>query len=267
MNNAVLNSPEMRAIEWRDLLETSWLQRFWELTLSLPWLFLSLYGYHRADWFPGALCSFYFFLTGLRQSHGAQHYTLGISKPLQDAVLFLLSIVMLGSTHAVQVSHLHHHRHCLDDDDAEGSTARLSWWRAVLVGPLFLFRLHRTAWRLGSRLKRRWIMAEIAGVAAVVVPNLALRGHVAAMLVGESMTGFFAVWTVHHGCEADGLYARTQRGRWINWVCYSMFFHAEHHLFPLVPTFHLSRLAKRLDEATPDLHWKQVIGAPLGLER
>jgi fatty acid desaturase len=241
VNNNVLNSPEMRTIEWRDLLETSWLQRFCELTL---------------------------FLTGLRQSHGAQHYILGIGKPFQDAVLFMLSIFMLGSMHAVQVSHLHHHRHCLENDDAEGSTARLSWWRALLVGPLFLFRLHRKAWRLGPPLKRRWIMAEVAGVAAVLliaafVPSFALRGHVAAMLVGESMTGFFAVWTVHHGCEPDGLYARTQRGRWINWVCYSMFFHAEHHLFPLVPTCHLSRLARRLDAAMPGLHWKQVISAPL----
>jgi hypothetical protein len=34
---------------------------------------------------------------------------------------------MIGGMHAVQISHLHHHRHCLEDDDAEGSTARLSW--------------------------------------------------------------------------------------------------------------------------------------------
>jgi fatty acid desaturase len=83
------------------------------------------------------------------------------------------------------------------------------------------------------------------------------------MLVGESMTGFFAVWTVHHGCEPDGLHSRTQRGRWINSLFYNMFFHAEHHLFPQVPTCHLSRLAQRLDAAAPDLAWKQVIGPAL----
>ncbi len=202
--------------------------------------------------------SFYFFLTGLRQSHGAQHYTLGVPRLPQDLVMSGLSLFMLGSMHGVQVSHLHHHRHCLDEDDAEGSTAGLSWWRAILVGPLFPLRLHRTAWRLGSPAKRRWIAAEVVGLLAVLIlaiaaPALhALRWHVGAMLIGESMTGFFAVWTVHHGCEPEGLFARTQRGRWVNRLCYGMFFHAEHHLFPAVPTCHLPILAERLDTASAE---------------
>jgi hypothetical protein len=64
---------------------------------------------------------------------------------------------MLGSMHAVQASHLHHHRHCLSESDAEGATARLPWWRAILVGPLFPIRLHRAAWNLGNQRQRRWI--------------------------------------------------------------------------------------------------------------
>jgi fatty acid desaturase len=32
-----------------------------------------------------------------------------------------------------------------------------------------------------------------------------------------------------------------------------MFFHVEHHLFPAVPTCHLPQLARRLDEAAPEL--------------
>jgi fatty acid desaturase len=268
MHGTLNENPNLRSVEWRDLLKLSPRQKFCELTLSIPWLAASLYFYHYGAWLPGAFCSFYFFLTGLRQSHGAQHYTLGIGKQWEDVVLFILSVLMLGSMHAVQVSHLHHHRHCLDDDDAEGSTARLSWWRALLLGPLFPLRLHVAAWRLGSQIKRRWIAAEVTGVfailfAATLIPDLALRGHALAMLIGESMTGFFAVWTVHHGCKPDGLHSRTQRGRWINWLCYSMSYHAEHHLFPLVPTCHLARLATRLDAAAPELPWKQVLGPSL----
>src|SRR4051812_24203612 len=116
----------VRAIPWRDLLKTTKLERLWELTLPLPWLVGSFWCYQSGHWAWGGLCSFYFFLTGLRQSHGAQHYTLGIPRRLQDGVLFVLSLLMLGSMHAIQVSHLHHHRHCLDEEDAEGSTARLS---------------------------------------------------------------------------------------------------------------------------------------------
>ncbi len=117
---------------------------------------------------------------------------------------------------------------------------------------------------MGSPVKRRWITAEVTGILLVILAalawhNIALCWHVAAMLAGESMTGFFAVWTVHHDCEPDGLFARTQRGRWVNLILYSMFFHAEHHLFPLVPTCHLGQLAARLDAAAPDVRWKQVI--------
>ena len=257
-------------VEWRDLLNLTWYERYGETVLSLPWLLLALLFYGHSLWFLGAGCSFYFFLTGLRQSHGAQHYSLGLGKLPQDFLMLALSVLMLGCMHAVQVSHLHHHRHCLDDDDAEGSTARLAWWQALLVGPLFIIRLHRAAWALGSITKRRWMLAEFAGIAAMILAGLlaanpALHGHVAAMLIGECMTGFFAVWTVHHGCDPHGLSSRTQRGRWINWFFYSMFFHAEHHLFPQVPTCHLARLADRLDAAVPGVPWPQVIGTPLAV--
>lgn len=263
----------LKNVEWRDLLTLSPAEKAWELVLSLPWLIASLVCYQVGWTVPGGLCSFYFFLTGLRQSHGAQHYTLGVPRRVQDGVLFILSLLMLSSMHAVQVSHMHHHRHCLDEEDAEGSTALLPWWKALLVGPLFPLRLHRAAWRLGTpgcsgSNWRRWIAAEVAGVLLVVVAAIALPGvpalqwHVAAMLIGESMTGFFAVWTVHHGCDPHGLHSRTQRGRWMTLLSYSMFFHAEHHLFPAVPTCHLARLAERLDAAAPEIRWPHVVPVP-----
>jgi fatty acid desaturase len=79
------------------------------------------------------------------------------------------------------------------------------------------------------------------------------------MAFGECLTAFFAVWTVHHDCGSEELPARTQRGSWINRLCYSMFYHAEHHLFPAVPTCHLATLATRMDQAAPR-EWKQVFG-------
>ena len=252
-------------VQWRDLIPLSRCEKVWELCLSAPWLAGALWAYHLGYIAIGAACSFYFFLTGLRQSHGAQHYSLGLPKRFQDDLLFTLSASMLASMHAVQASHLHHHRHCLEDDDAEGVTARLRWWQAILMGPAFIWRLHITAWGLASAPKRRWILAEalaIAGIIllAVAVPNLhALRWHLTAMIVGECLTGFFAVWTVHHGCDARATVARTQRGRWINWLCYSMFYHAEHHLFPMVPTCHLGVLAERIDRANSALAVQQVI--------
>jgi len=255
---------QLQTVEWRDLVLLTPAEKVWELTLSFPWLLVSLWCYGHGWWLTGLVCSFYFFLTGLRQSHNAQHYALGLPRVLQDSVLFVLSVLMLASMHGVQVTHLHHHRHCLEDDDEEGATARLCWWRALLIGPLFFIRLHVSAWWLATASKQRWIALELCAVASVVafaafpsVP-LALRWHTATMLIGECLTGFFAVWTVHHGCNSHEP-GRTQRGRWLNLVSYSMFLHAEHHLFPAVPTAHLEELARRIDAASPGRNQQEVL--------
>lgn len=246
--------PALRHVEWRDLLPMSRWQVANELVLSLPWLLASLLCYYAGGWWLlfGAVCSFYFFLTGLRQSHGCQHYQLPIARRWQDGVLAALSVLMLSSMHAVQATHLNHHQHTLDDDDFEGSVARQPMWRALLTGPMFPLRLHREAWRLARPRKRRWIAWEAAAAVAIVAlfPLLpaALRWHVGAMLTGECFVGFFAVWTVHHGCDEHTPY-RTQRGRWVNRLFYNMFLHTEHHLYPAVPTCKLHLLADRLDAA------------------
>jgi fatty acid desaturase len=251
-------------VEWRDLVALTPFEKVWELSLGLPWLCLSLWYYAHGWWSAGLACSFYVFLTGLRQSHNAQHYSLGLPRFVQDGVLFALSALMLASMHAVQVTHLHHHRYCLEQKDSEGATAHLPWWRAILGGPLFFVRLHESAWRLASRRKRGWIAAELLLIVSLVTVVcffeswVALRWHVVAMLTGECLTGFFAVWTVHHGCNAHEP-GRTQRGRWLNWISYSMFYHAEHHLFPAVPTAHLPELSRRLDSALPELSCNLVL--------
>jgi fatty acid desaturase len=252
------------AVEWRDLVRLNTIEKLWESTLPLPWLLLSVFCYEEGWWWAGLACSFYFFLTGLRESHNAQHYALGLPRRLQDLVLFTLSVLMLGSMHAVQTTHLEHHRHCLEPGDVEGATARLPWWKALLAGPFFPFHLHRSAWRIANPNKRLWIAAEIAIIATVIFlvatqsNSIGLRWHFAAMLTGECFTGFFAVWTVHRGCEARHP-GRTQRGRWLNRVSYSMFLHAEHHLYPAVPTIHLGELAERLDAARPRISGPEVL--------
>jgi len=257
-----------RIVQWRDLVPMTKSERAWEVCLSAPWLIGSLCAYHLGYLGVGAICSFFFFLTGLRQSHGAQHYSLGLPRRIQDMILFCLSATMLASMHALQAVHMQHHRHCLDDDDTEGSTARLKWWQAILLVPVFVCRVHSGAWSLSTPAKRRWIAAEGLAIAAVVAfaiaaPDLhALRWHVSAMIVGECLSGFFAVWTVHHGSESGVAITRTQRGRFVNLLFYNMFYHAEHHLFPMVPTAHMGALAQRIDQASSTFADLQVIPIP-----
>lgn len=264
-----MRDPRVRGVEWRDLVAVSRWEVVRELCLPLPWLAGSLFLSGLAlRWpvlfLPALGCSFVFFLTGLRVAHNAHHYALGLPRRATEWVMFAMSVLMLGSMHAVQRNHLHHHKHCMDDEDMEGYSARLSAWRALLYGPVFPVRLHLHAFELGRRRHRAWILSELAANALWIWLILgvfgvfALQYHVAVMALGQCTTAFFAVWTVHHDCDRSHRIARTLRDRLRNRISFEMFFHLEHHLFPKVPTCHLPALAERLDRAAPELQAHQV---------
>lgn len=270
----ITKDPRVRAIEWRDLVQVSRWQAFKEVTLSMPWITASLVFFaliqFGGSWLwliPALISSFYLFLTGLRQTHNAYHYAIGVSRRGCDLLMFWLSIVMTGSMHAVQINHLHHHRHNMTDEDVEGFTAKLKWWQAMLVGPYFPYKLHKFALQAGKPNQLRWVYAELIGnvvwYAVVAYISLALGQwwlglFLITMWLGQCGTGFFAVWTVHHDCDDTHHIARTQRGWFKNLISYQMFHHIEHHLFPAVPTCHWAKLGKRLDEAAPELRSKWV---------
>lgn len=235
-----------------------------ELVLSVPWLAASL-AFAAYRWYPAALaCSFMFFLTGLRQVHGSFHYAIGLPRRVTECVMFVLSVLMLGSMHAVQCTHLLHHRQCLRDGDVEAASARMPAWKAIVAGPLLAIRLHAHAFELANSRQRGWILGELAANVAMIALAITmadqpwLRYHVLAMIAGHCLSPFFAVWTVHHDCEPDGVFARTIRGVVRSRLTYDMFYHVEHHLFPAVPTRRLDVLAGRLDAVAPDLTQKRV---------
>jgi len=258
MRQKIVGDTRARFVEWKDLTHLSAGEIVKELVLSLPWLAASLWLAHARWYFLALPASFMFFLVGLRQVHNAYHYALGLSRKGSDWVMFAMSALMLGSMHAVQINHLEHHRHCLDEDDVEGASARMAAWKAVLYGPVFPMRLHVNAWKKARGESFYWIVAELVATAGVVSVACALaipwvRYHVLAMAAGQCVTSFFAVWTVHHDCDQPGPLARTLRGLLKNGATYNMFFHVEHHLFPAVPTCHLPQLAQRLDAVAPEI--------------
>jgi fatty acid desaturase len=254
----------LRTVVWTDLLRLRKREILHELLISCPWFAASLYAFCTGYYLPALIASFMFFLAGLRQVHNAFHHSLGLPRWMSAWVMFALSILMLGSMHAVQINHLRHHLHCMSDDDVEAMGARLSWLGAMLLGPRYPIELHRKALQVASPDQRRWIHAELAAnvlwVAAVflIFDSAALKYHVIAMAVGQCFTAFFAVWTTHHDCNKDGLFARTIRNRIKATITYNMFYHFEHHLFPAVPTCKLPELARRLDAVVPTLGLKNV---------
>lgn len=260
----ILRDERIRSIEWRDLTRLNKLEIVTELLLSLPWLIGSLVFAH-FDIYPIALpLSFMFFLTGLRQVHNAFHYVLGISRPLTEWLLLLLSILMLGSMHAIQINHLRHHSHCMDEEDIEAMSARLTALRAILMGPLFPLLLHKKALEVAKPRQLRWIYSELlANIVWIYVVFWVfdigfLKYHVIAMCIGQCLASFFAVWTVHHDCDRSHFIARTIRNHIKSLITFDMFYHIEHHLFPAVPTCHLPKLAVRLDKVAPELKEKRV---------
>ncbi len=249
---------------WHDLVPLTRREIFIELLLPLPWLIASLAAAGSGHYWPALGLSFIFFLTGLRLVHNAFHFALGLPRSATDAVLWVMSLVMLGSMHAVRFNHLRHHRLTLGDGDVEGRNAELPAWRALLCGPLFPVLLHITALRLGSARVRATVAAELSMTAvwtALVFgfwDSRALRYHVIAMAAGQCLTAFFAVWTVHHHCDRTHYIARTLRNRIKNCITFNMFLHVEHHLCPRVPTCHLPQLSMRIDRALPELKRKIV---------
>ncbi|MDC3379558.1 fatty acid desaturase [Planctomycetota bacterium] len=266
-----MTDERVRSVEWKDLLPLHWTEVLTELTISLPWLALSLGAYHLTatrHWgymALGLFAAFFFFLTGLRQTHNAYHYASGVPRWAHEAIIFTLSVVMTGSMHAVQANHLHHHKHCMGEDDWEAMSARLPAWRAILLGPYFPYKLHVNAFKIGTKKQKRWVVIElIANVVWMalvfgVLDVMFLKIHVAVMLTGQCFTAFFAVWTVHHDCDRSHFIGRTVRGRLKSLLTYNMFYHVEHHLYPTVPTCHLDTLAKRLDKAAPELQERRVL--------
>jgi fatty acid desaturase len=260
----IMRDPRVRSVEWKDLLALSRWEIVKELLLCMPWLSVSLVLAYHGYYFFALGFSFILFLCGLRVVHNAYHYAIGIARPATEWVMFILSLVMLSSMHSLQQTHLHHHKHCMDDEDAEAASARMKGWQAILFGPYFYYLIHRKGIELANPRQRRWILAEfiamIAWVALVftVLNQPMFKYHVIAMLIGQCLTAFFAVWTVHHDCDRSHFIARTLRNPIKSFIAFDMFYHLEHHLYPKVPTCHLSRLAKRLDQAAPELKEMQV---------
>lgn len=251
----------IKKVSWKDLKALTVREMLIENNLSLPWLFGSWILASYEIYLLALPCSAFFFLTALRQVHNGFHHTLGTHKWLTWFTLFSNSVLMMASIHAVKFNHIRHHKYCLGEDDYEGKSAGMSWYKAILYGPLHLFLIHKVTLRQGNKNYRNNVVLELLSIAAFAALILYLQlpfllYHMVVMIAGECLMAFFAVWTVHHDTQDNPNMARTQRKGWKNALTFGMFYHMEHHLFPAVPTIKLPELAKRIDAVLPELEKK-----------
>jgi len=250
-------------VVWQDLKTLTMKELLIENNLTIPWFVASIsLAYCGYYWIALPFSGFYF-LTALRQVHNGFHNSLGTSRFLTWLTLYLNSISMMVSIHAVKFNHIRHHKYCLTEEDYEGKSANMTWYGAILYGPIHLFLIHKVTFQLGSNAYRRNVLLELFSIILAVASAFYFQWnwllyHFVVMLIGEFLMAFFAVWLVHHDTHEHPELARTQREGWKNKLTFSMFYHLEHHLFPAVPTIKLPELARRMDEALPEITKKST---------
>lgn len=258
-----MRHPSLSQIQWQDLRQLKTSETVYNIFLSLPFLLLSWWSVSQGWWLIALTATFFFFTAALRQAHDCYHRTLGVGKVATELMLFMLSMTMLCSTHAIRHTHLNHHRDPLGESDVEGNWARLPWYKAILGGGLFSIMIQWFGLTHGSHRNRLLVAVDMLLIIGVMVTAFitmhpVLVYHVLVMILANAMVGFFAVWSVHHGCD-ELVYARSERHPLINLLTFNLLYHIEHHLFPAVPTNHLPLLAKRLDTHAPQWTQQPVI--------
>lgn len=188
--------------------------------------------------------------------HEVAHGLAGLNPRQTHWVLFVVSVLVLQSGHSFRASHLHHHAHCLEDDDLEGAPARMPLWRVLLAGPGYLPRLWSNSLRVTrSSRERRWMLAELVAALAVAGAAVAARAWSAGPLLyctlvylGSWAYPLTTAYLPHYKPGARPLdMARSWRGRIVPLLLMNLTYHLEHHLYPQVPGVNLKRLAQHLD--------------------
>jgi fatty acid desaturase len=205
-------------------------------------------------WLLTPLLMFALFVAVVTVTHDVVHRSLGLGPHASDWALFLMGAILLESGHAYRLTHLQHHRlfpHA--SDDPEGYPAGLTFFGAVLYGPIFLVRLWIWAW--GRKRQRAWLIAEASVPVLAIATGVALWPAVPGILVyvtmaivGSWVYPLLTVYLPHHDYgDTPMTQTRTLRGRIIPAIFLELTYHLEHHLYPQVPSHHLAELGRRLD--------------------
>lgn len=188
--------------------------------------------------------------------HHLIHASLGLSPRARRFWLRHIGLLVAESGHALQVTHLAHHRAGADVPDPEGYIEYATWRQLPFAALAFRYRLMLMGLKMAPAPRRRRIIVELGMHTAMHLASLALLPvtvvpwaylsliHVAsfvfAVLAGK---GPQTNW----GRPVDTPFVRvhTALGRLL---FFSHDQHLEHHAAPKVPLPHLRRLRHSIDE-------------------
>ena len=251
-----------------DLISITSRQR-WVTMLLPPIAMLGYVGAASFDYWKLAVLSVMVlsFVTYGSTSHDLVHRTLGLSAAMSDLWLSLIELGSLRSGTAYRLTHLHHHRRTLADDDIEASSVRGTWVGSLIDGVTMQPRLWIWAWRHEKRYRLR-LGFEAAGIVALIsMAAGAMRWtSVPAVYVGLVIGGswVFPLVTVYipHVAGATDPIRQTRlfRGLAIRIIGAEHLYHLQHHLYPAVPHHNWPQLAARLDPHFCRLGVEPVLG-------
>jgi fatty acid desaturase len=237
-------------VYWKDLARLSPRETLAEIVLPLPWLLLAACLAAQGWSLLATLAIAPFFTAALRLTHDTFHRNLGFGRRGGDLLLFVLSVLLGGALHAIEYTHLRHHRDSLGADDIEGQIARYGFWAALIRSPLYPLRIHVETLRRGSLRQRRWVRRELVAITLVQAlvwssGSHALQTLSLALLMANALVPMIGIWGVHRDCVAGR--ARSSRHSWLLRLSFNMLYHDEHHAYPAVPARRLPQLAQRMD--------------------
>ncbi len=248
--------PELKSLG-SDLLETTSLQRW--MALSRPFIGLATYivAIYFNLWYITPVIVFLIFVSVVTVTHDVVHNSLGLSKSQSDVALFIMGAVLLESGHAYKMTHIQHHKLFPHEDDPEGEPAKIPLVKALLQGPVFLFKLYFWAVSKAGKgsqqlywlyIEGLWLLLWIV-IALLVLPyTFAVLWYVVMVIVGSWVYPLLTVHLPHYNYGDEPLYqTRSLRGRIIPALFLELTYHLEHHLYPQVPSHNLKKLSQRLD--------------------
>ncbi len=184
------------------------------------------------------------YMASFIQLHDTMHGSMGIPRRWNEFLMVTSALFLFKAAHGVQATHMQHHRLNLAEGDLEGTPARWSLWKALVLGPWYSLKMRFAAFGIASERSRRWMVAE-TGLNVVQVAACFYFGVVEGQL-GAALYWYFVIivtclmpvwasWIPHH--IPDSRLVRTIRclGGELTPGLNSYFFHEEHHRFPKVP--------------------------------
>ncbi|QCK15641.1 fatty acid desaturase family protein [Mangrovivirga cuniculi] len=240
----------------RDLLTLS---RFKVIqTIAQPLVFFVLYfvfAFH-GYWVLAVLSTIAMsFTTYGSTSHDLVHMNLKINPKLNDFLLSFIELISLRSGHAYRQSHLNHHKIFPHEEDIEGQASGMSFFRSLLEGVIFQFKIYFWALSKTSGRIRNIILLEGLLILIIISAgiwsmkyNYVFIVYIGLIIAGSWIIPFITSYLVHNPKGKDELHqTKLFRGKFYSIIALDHLYHLEHHMYPMVPHKNWVKLAQRLD--------------------